>query len=147
MKALKTPDNFLLAEAFDIRFGKLDPYDIDSETGEPIEKWGMYDEEGNPILYAIDNNYSVVEFDPADKPEDYEEYKYFFIDGEFVLNPDWTPAPPSPEEQLSQLQEDIVIVAQSAEDSEEALCDLDETVAQRLADIEEALCELAELLS
>lgn len=34
---------------------------------------------------------------------------------------------------------------ESITDSEEAMCDMDETYTQRLADIEEALCELAEI--
>ena len=141
MKALKDENNFLLFEADNILYGKLDASEPD------VDKWGMYDGEGNILLYAIDNNYSVVEFNPADKPEDYVEGKYFYINGEFILNPDWVEPPLPIEDRVTQLQEDIAIVAQSAEDSEEALCDLDEIVAQRLADIEEALCELAELLS
>lgn len=141
MKALKTTDNFLLFEAYDIRFGKLDEYEPD------VEKWGMYDADGNVMLYAIDNDFTVVEFDPADKPEDYAEGKYFFIDGKFVLNPDWQEPPLPIEEQVKVNTEDIAIVATSAEESEEALCDLDESYNQRLADIEEALCELSILKS
>lgn len=34
---------------------------------------------------------------------------------------------------------------QGITDSQEAMCDMDETYTQRLADIEEALCELAEI--
>lgn len=128
MKALKTPDNFLLAEAYDIRFGKLDPYDTDSKTGEPIEKWGMYNKDGEPILYAIDNNYTVVEFDPADKPEDYVEGKYFFINGQFVLNPDWVPPLPPIEDQVAELAIDIATV--------------DENTAQVAADLDFIAMEL-----
>lgn len=106
MKALKTQDNFLLFEAYEIHFGKLDPLDINSETGEPIEKWGMYNEDGEVTLYAIDNNYTVVEFDPADKPEDYAEGKYYFINGQFVPNPDWVEPPLPIEEQVQYLAGD-----------------------------------------
>ena len=106
MKALKTTDNFLLFEAEDIRFGKLEPEDINTETGEPVEKWGMYDADGNIMLYAIDNDFEVVEFDPADKPEDYSEGKYFYIDGKFVLNPDWQEPPLPIEEQVQYLAGD-----------------------------------------
>lgn len=112
MKALKTTDNFLLFEANDIRFGKIDEYEPE------VEKWGMYDADGNVMLYAIDNDFTVVEFDPADKPEDYAEGKYFFIDGEFVPNPDWVEPPLPIEEQVAivagenaQLQADLDFIA------------------------------------
>ena len=96
MKALKDSNNVLLFEAPDIRFGKLDSYEPD------VDKWGMYDAEGNILLYAI-GNFTVVEFDPADKPEDYESGKYFFVDGEFVLNPDWVEPLPPIEDQVRML--------------------------------------------
>ena len=100
MKALKDSNNVLLFEAFDIRFGKLDEYEPD------VDKWGMYDAEGNIQLYAI-GDFSVVEFDPADKPEDYEPGKYFFVNGEFVLNPDWTEPLPPIEDQVRMLAGDV----------------------------------------
>ena len=146
MKALKTQDNFLLFEAYDIRFGKLDEHDIDSQTGEPIEKWGMYNEDGNVLLYAIDNNFEVVEFDPADKPEDYVPYKYYFIDGQFVLNEDYVEPPLPTEEQVRINTEDIAVVTQMAEDGEEAMCDMDEAYDARVSALEEQIGELQEML-
>ena len=110
MKALKRQDNILLLEADRIEFGIWDEPDI--------EKWAMFDDKGKIMLYAIDDNYSVVEFDPADKPEDYFEGKYFFIDGQFVLNPDWQEPPLPIEEQVAyiagdqaQLQADLDFIA------------------------------------
>ena len=100
IKALRDQNNFLIFEAPEIRFGKLDEYEPDQD------KWGLYDENGNIMLYAIDNDFEVVEFDPADKPEDYVSGKYFFIDGEFVLNPDWQEPPLPIEEQVQYLAGD-----------------------------------------
>ena len=108
MKALKTKENILIFEAYEIKFGKLDEYEPD------VEKWGLYDEEGNIQLYAIDNEFEVVEFDPATKPEDYVEGKYFYIDGEFVLNPDWVPPLPPIEDQVKGLAEDIATVDENS---------------------------------
>ena len=97
MKALKTKENILIFEAYEIKFGKLDEY-----------------VPGNIQLYAIDNEFEVVEFDPATKPEDYVEGKYFYIDGEFVLNPDWVPPLPPIEDQVKGLAEDIATVDENS---------------------------------
>ena len=98
MKALKTINNFLLFEADRIEFGIWDEPDI--------EKWAMFNSDNEIILYAIDNDYTVVEFDPADKPEDYAGDNYFFIDGQFIPNPDWQEPPLPIEEQVAYLAGD-----------------------------------------
>ena len=99
MKALKTTENFLLFISYDIQWGE--------EWDEPgVAKWAMFDEEGNITLYAIDNNFTLVEFDSSIIPEDYAEGKYFFIDGKFVLNPDWQEPPLPIEEQVQYLAGD-----------------------------------------
>lgn len=122
MKGLKTQDNYLLFMAHDIRYGKLDEYEPD------VDKWGMYDENDHIMVYAIDNNYEVVEFDASIIPEDYVEGKYFFINGEFVLNEDWQPAPPPIEEQVQLLGEGVV--------------ELTDNVSQVVADIDFLSMEL-----
>lgn len=103
MKALKTTDNFLLFISYDIQWGE--------EWDEPgVPKWAMFDEEGNITLYAIDNDFTLVEFDASIIPEDYSEGKYFFIDGEFVENPDWVPPLPPIEDQVKDLANDVATV-------------------------------------
>ena len=102
MKGLKTQDNFLIFMAYDIRFGKLDEFEPE------IDKWGMYDEDDKILVYAIDNDFSVVEFDSSIIPEDYVQGKYFFIDGEFVENPDYIPPLPPIDEQVKLLGEGMV---------------------------------------
>ncbi|MBR2408910.1 MAG: hypothetical protein IKB07_08140 [Lachnospiraceae bacterium] len=75
----------------DIQFGVFD---------EPFEKWQI--QRGEFIEYYIDNGYTVV--DNVTIPEDYVGDKYFFADGEFVLNPDWKPYV-STEERIAELEE------------------------------------------
>lgn len=122
MKALKTEDNILLFEAPRIEFGIYDEPDV--------QKWAMFNENDEVMLYAIDNNFELIEFDETKKPEDYVEGKYFYIDGEFVLNPDWREPLPPIEEQVKMLAEDLATVAQNTEDIEEALCELSELIAE-----------------
>ena len=95
MKALKTEDNILILEASRIEFGTWDEPDV--------QKWALFDENGNVQMYAIDSNFTVVDFNPADKPDDYVEGKYFYINGKFVLNPDWVEPPMPLEEQVAYL--------------------------------------------
>ena len=122
MKALKSEDNILLFEAPRIEFGIYDEPDV--------QKWAMFNENDEVMLYAIDNNFELVEFDETKKPEDYVEGKYFYIDVEFVLNTDWREPLPPIEDQVKMLAEDLATVAQNTEDIEEALCELSELIAE-----------------
>ena len=69
---------------------------------EPFEKWLI--KRNGFIEYYIDNGYTVV--DNVTIPEDFEEGKYFYENGEFVLNPDWKPFV-SEEERIAILEETI----------------------------------------
>ena len=71
---------------------------------EPIEKWGMFDEYGNILYYAIDHGFTLVT--DVELPSDFEEGKYFYENGKFVLNEDWQPYVPMPstEERISELE-------------------------------------------
>lgn len=92
-------DNFFVAdEATKIEFGIYD---------EPFEKWALFDENGAVMYYVIDDGYAVVDYNEADKPEDYVPGKYMYIDGEFVPNPDWIEPEPSIEEKVSLNTSDI----------------------------------------
>lgn len=73
---------------------------------EPFKKWRLQDEEGNLIQYAIDDGYALI--DNVTIPEDYADGKYFFENGEFVLNPDWEEYK-SPEERIAELEEMVAI--------------------------------------
>lgn len=67
--------------------------DIELVTHEGYDKWkiGMFS-------YYIDDNYTLEEIDEV--PVDVIANKYFFIEGEFVLNPNWSNTP----EDIAKLQ-------------------------------------------
>ncbi|ABX43303.1 hypothetical protein [Lachnoclostridium phytofermentans] len=75
MKLLLDSRKLIIAISTEITFG----------TFEGEEKWKV----GN--IYYIDNWFTVTDVD--DVPIDVIPNKYFYIDGEFVLNPNWANAP------------------------------------------------------
>lgn len=79
-----------------IQFGVFD---------EPIEKWALLNEDRDVWMYLIDHDYTLVE--DVELPEDYVDGKYFFVDGEFVLNEDWQPPLPSAEERIAELERQL----------------------------------------
>ena len=75
-----------------------------------VEKWGYYDEEGNlGNLFFVGADLTTATINEEDIPEDYQpmDMKYFFIDGEFVSNPDWQPPKPPIEERVSTIEDNI----------------------------------------
>lgn len=85
-----------------IEYGVFDDSDI--------SKWGFYDSNGNlGNLFFMDANYATATIDEEDIPEDYQpmDSKYLFIDGEFILNPDWHEPEPPIEERVSTLEDNI----------------------------------------
>ena len=76
-------------------------------TFEGEEKWALYDEDHNIILYALDANFRVQEYD-GELPEDiYVECKYIYDNGTIIQNPDWIAPPPTIEDQVAELSDDI----------------------------------------
>lgn len=108
MNILVTVDGRILLHAPKIVFGFFD---------EAFEKWALLNEKGEVMMYAIDHGYTVAEVDSL--PEDYEEGKYLFFNGMFVLNQEWEPF--IPEEQK------IDTLARTVAELEEALLLTDET--------------------
>lgn len=142
MKGLLNTQEFIDFEASKIEVGIFDEPDI--------LKFALFNSDDKLMHYVFkgdDDYYSIIDFDESTKPADYEPYKYKYINGEFVLNPDWVEPPMPIEEQVSNLAESVEELEIISAESEEALCDIDLSYSQRIADIEEALCELAELLS
>ena len=92
MKAL-VKGNVVTAFAPNIEFGTYN---------EDFEKWKLSDEEGELMFYVLDNEYTLVE--GVEIPEDYVDGKYFFENGELVLNEDWQPPLPSAEERIAELE-------------------------------------------
>lgn len=94
--------NRVVASAEAITYGAFD---------EPIEKWALLDADGKVIMYYLDNGFTLVE--NVELPEDFEPDKYFYENGEFVLNEEWEPYVP------------------------------EETLVQRIAHLEEQLANLS----
>ena len=90
-------ENQILEVAHSIEWGTFD---------EPIEKWALLDEQGNVFLYVIDDGYTVIK--DVELPIDYVHGKYYFEDGELVLDEEWEPYV-SPEERIAQLEEIVAI--------------------------------------
>lgn len=70
---------------------------------EPFEKWRISDSNGNTLYYMIDDNYTLVE--NVSLPENYVNGKYFYENGEFVLNTEWKPYYPI-EERANMLEDE-----------------------------------------
>ena len=95
MAYLLVRNNVIFAEAPNITFGIYD---------EDIEKWRLADENDNLMHYMIDSDFELVE--DVTLPDDYEGGKYFYENGEFVLNTDWKPYK-SPEKRIEELEEQV----------------------------------------
>ena len=74
------------------------------------DKWRLADAEDNILYYMIDSDFTLVE--NVEVPSDYVDGKYFFENGEFVLNEDWHPYV-SPEERIAQLEEQVAIMEEN----------------------------------
>ena len=162
MKALRDKHNYLKHMA----------YNIVRDDGEDQYEWILYEDDHEIRARVQDDDYVLVEFDDAALPQDYFEDKYWFIDGEFVVDPQWgTPAPPFKDQievikrelrqtnselsdavsSISRISANVSSIDSKYDDvtvsAEEALCDLDEAISARLDDIEEALIELSEMIN
>lgn len=79
-------------------------------TFEGEQKWRLEDERGFVAYYVIDDGYTLVE--NVEVPSDYEDGKYFFENGEFVLNAEWKRWV-SPEERITQLEEQLSVMEEN----------------------------------
>ncbi len=95
MKILLDDRGLILVISNDIEFGTFD--------GE--EKWKV----GNG-MYFIDNNFTMVEVDSV--PVEVIPDKYYYIDGEFVLNPNYS-NPSEMEAKVTEL-EDLLLASDEA---------------------------------
>lgn len=89
---LLVKDKQIIAVAENISFGVFD---------ELREKWSICDAEGNTLYYILDDGFQLVE--DVTLPDDYVDGKYFFENGEFVLDENWEPYV-SPEERIAELE-------------------------------------------
>jgi hypothetical protein len=64
-------------------------------------RWDILDRVGTFLYAAADEAYTLVK--NVTLPEDYEDGKYFYVNGRFVLNENWKPYV-STEERMAQLE-------------------------------------------
>lgn len=105
MQSILVKGNKVVGVAPKITFGIYD---------EPFEKWRLADENDIIMYYMIDNSFTLVE--NITLPSDYEDGKYFFENGEFVLNEEWKPFAPT-EKRLDILEEENKRLTQENLDS------------------------------
>lgn len=105
--------NIIISRAPHIEFGEF----------ENEAKWGLFDKadkdtrkvyyymlDPGKFYYVEGEGYVGLDYkveEVAELPEDYEEGKYFFEDGQFVLNPEWEPPLPSAEERIAELERQL----------------------------------------
>lgn len=77
---------------------------------EPFEKWRIADENNNLMYYMIDGGYELVK--DVELPSDYENGKYFYENGGFILNPEWKPYI-STEQKIENLEQETSLVQNS----------------------------------
>jgi len=110
------------------------------------DKWRLADAEDNILYYMIDDGFTLVE--DVTIPSDYVDGKYFYENGEFVLNEDWKPYV-SPEERIAQLEEAVAIQEEMLTASDEAvvlLYELQTTQSEVNDAQDEAITGLYELM-
>lgn len=116
MKILYVTSNGVIASiADDFVFGESD------EVG--VDKWHeVRNGEQVPYLYYL-GDFASASVDENTLPEDFltSTGKYLYLNGEIVPNPDWHEPEPSPEEQISTLQEEIDELKELIELQSEAL--------------------------
>ena len=109
--------------------------------------YGIFDEDfpkwkvllNNVITYHIDMEKEYKVIDNIDNmPKDYRRGKYFFVDGKFILNPNWKPFL-TQEQRLLNAENSIITI-------EDAMCETEVYSDERISAIEDALCELSTLL-
>ena len=111
MKILVASNGMLVAPAYSFEFGAWEEKDV--LNGVTVHKWKGEDDNGNIIMYAIDENRGAID---GTQPPAFSAYevdtipdgatvgKYLYIDGEFVENPDWVEPPKSDTERIAELE-------------------------------------------
>lgn len=117
MKILVSSSGNIIASAHEIAFGAWEERDIINDK--IVHKWKLEDVDGKTTGYVVDENSNALfgETEPigsthevTEIPEGAESGKYLYIDGEFIVNPDWEEPPKSDAERIAELEEEVVIL-------------------------------------
>lgn len=131
MKTLITSAGYIIYSADSFSFGPWE--EADTLNGVTVHKWKAEDSNGNLLGYTIDENMAAIDgsteptcqiVEIESYPEDYVAGKYLYVDGAFVLNPDYVAPPMSTEEMESEIHNmQTTITAQT-----ETIATLNDTV-------------------
>lgn len=108
-------DTRIIAIGEEITYGLTDVYEPD------VEKWKVYNPSTNSVCFWIDGGFTLV--NGVTIPSDYQNGKYSYENGEFVLNKEWRPFVPT-EKRVTQLEEDNKRLTQENLDSTTIEADL-----------------------
>lgn len=108
--------NRIVAVADNITYGIYD---------ESFQKWRLGDSADNLMYYMIDDGFSVIE--DVILPADYEEGRYCYEGGEFVLNEGWKPYE-SPEDRIARLEADNALLADTVSLLESCILEMSEVI-------------------
>lgn len=123
MQILSLSNGMVFMSADNFSFGAWEA--ADKVNGKVVHKWKAEDADGNIIGYALDESMASIHGDSEPicavntvtaLPEDFNIGKYLYIDGEFVLNPDWTEPPKSNEERLDKAESSIEMLTDYSAD-------------------------------
>ena len=93
-------DGRIMVIAHRLEYGIFDEPDV--------EKWAVYNEDDVfQNVFYLGRDLISSDISAENIPEDWESGRYLFVNGEFVLNPDWHEPEPPVEEKVAALQEKI----------------------------------------
>lgn len=153
MKILVASNGIVVMSAHNFAFGEWE--ERDTINGVIVHKWKAEDENGNTMMYLIDENqksiygieqpvFTVHEVDEI--PEGAEQGKYLFVDGAFVENPDWVAPPKTDAERIAELEAQNITLGEQIANTELTMIENYEAQEEINAQTENALIEIYEMM-
>lgn len=114
MNILVGSNGIVVFSAHSFAFGAWE--ERDTQNGVVVHKWKAEDADGNTLMYLIDENMGAIDgteqpvftvHEVDEVPEGAEQGKVLFVDGAFVVNPDYAEPPLPTEERLDYAEENI----------------------------------------
>lgn len=107
--------HIIVASGEVITFGKSD---------EDFDKWSVFDKNGKFKFYCLDGNYQLID---VEKPEDFKEEMYTYIDGKLVKNEEYV-LYESPEARIARLEADNAALTDMVSLLESCILEMSEIV-------------------
>lgn len=124
MKILVASNGAIVMSGFHFAFGAWEEADRVNDV--IVHKWALLDEANNTLMYILDENQRAIDgteppafiiHEVNEIPNGTEIGKYLFLNGEFVLNPNWVEPPKSDAERIAELE---ALVAKQKEQLQQA---------------------------